>query len=323
MNSEAEAPERFRFFLLGPTLQTERGASVPTLQSMEFPKPSDWQDFERIVKCYCELKWPSQTVKPNGRNGQKQNGVDLYVKCKDGSYLGIQCKLSLSDSLPVKTIEREVEKAVQFKPALAHYYIATTANRHARTQEQVNIFNQHRMANGLFDVDILFWEDIIELIKNDRKVLNNLYPELLPSPRSENNLNIHIEHNAGAVVGHLHIHKESKTRKKAARRYLEGTVGSDPYQLGYIRHLIERYKEFKSMEYPNKKMMNYAILYKSIERDQGFKWDEMPVEKFADFCSFLQNKIDNTKFGRTNKAKGNKNYSSYEAYLTKHLDQTE
>lgn len=69
------------------------------------------------------------------------------------------------------------------------------------------------------------------------------------------------------------------------------------------------------MDYSNKKDMNHAILYKSIEREQGFKWDEMPSEKFFDFCAYLQKKIDNTKFGRINKSKGNINYSSYEAYL--------
>ncbi|RAU92168.1 hypothetical protein [Paenibacillus sp. YN15] len=149
---------------------------MPTLHSMDFPQPTDWQEFERMTKSYCNLKWPDHLVNPYGRNGQSQNGVDLYVKNRDGAYIGIQCKLSLAPTLPIKTIEKEAEKAIRFQPTLIHYYIATTAKRNARTQEQVNLLNQQRAANGLFNVDILFWEDIIELLKSNRNVLTSFYP---------------------------------------------------------------------------------------------------------------------------------------------------
>lgn len=50
--------------------------------------------------------------------------------------------------------------------------------------------------------------------------------------------------------------------------------------------------------------LNYALLYKAIKREIGFKWDETPNERFEDLCEFLQKRIDNTIVGKKQKSQG-------------------
>lgn len=69
-------------------------------------------------------------------------------------------------------IEKEIEKAKNFKPALKDYFITTSTSRNAVLQEKVNILNSQHTEKGLFTVDIIFWEDIIGLIVADNKAFD-------------------------------------------------------------------------------------------------------------------------------------------------------
>lgn len=292
---------------------------MPTIKSMEIPRPEDWQDFERIVESYAKIRWPGCIVAYCGSSGQSQHGVDIYVKGKSSEFIGIQCKRTMR--LSFKSIEQEIEKAQTFKPSLEHYYIACTAKRKAELQEKVNILNQKFLDKGLFTVDILFWEDITGMLKSDRKTLEQLYPELFFTDSCEEKITINVGNNSGSIAGKvINIINRRDRGKKDDKRYIQGTVGSDPLQIAYIRHLIERYKDFKAADFKDKNQMKYPILYKSIQRDMGFKWDEMPCELFESFCEYLQKKIDNTRIGRVRKKNGDKNYSGYNEFITKKLN---
>lgn len=74
-------------------------------------------------------------------------------------------------------IEKEIEKAKNFRPALKHYFISTSASRNAVLQEKVNILDSQHTEKGLFTVDIIFWEDIIGLIVSDNKAFERHYPQ--------------------------------------------------------------------------------------------------------------------------------------------------
>ena len=115
---------------------------MPMLDNMEIPKPRNWQDFERLVESYARINWPGCIVALFGGNGQEQHGVDIYIKNKKGHYIGIQCKKV--DRLTYAQIEKEIEKARNFKPALKHYFIAASSSRNAVLQEKINVLNvQH------------------------------------------------------------------------------------------------------------------------------------------------------------------------------------
>ncbi|NLI93103.1 MAG: hypothetical protein GX434_13225 [Peptococcaceae bacterium] len=98
-------------------------------------------------------------------------------------------------------IEKEIEKAKNFKPALKHYIIAVSTSRNAGIQEQVNILNFRHNEKGLFAVDIIFWEDIIGLIISDKKAFERHYPQLSKGIGEDGNVMIEANNIKNSVIG--------------------------------------------------------------------------------------------------------------------------
>ncbi len=129
--------------------------------------PKHWQDFED----QCLKLWRPRLVdaKKNGRGGQQQAGVDVFGRePKSGDWWGIQCKQRTRwppRALTVGEIEQEVAQAEGFKPKLAHFIVATTAARDAKTQTFVRQLSDRRRAQGKFSVDLYAWDDIQEWLQ--------------------------------------------------------------------------------------------------------------------------------------------------------------
>jgi len=96
-----------------------------------------------------------------------------------------------------------------------------------------------------------------------------------------------------------------------------GTVATNGTARNYAKYLIDRYHKFKQADI-GKGKMNHAILYGSINRKFGAKWDHIPLSRFADLVAFLQRRIDETILGKKQKAEGKSNYQTYEGYLEKY-----
>lgn len=285
---------------------------MPNLDNMEIPKPKNWQDFERLVESYARINWPGCVATPFGRSGQAQNGVDIYIKDKKARYIGIQCKKVAR--LAYEQIEKEIEKAKNFKPELTHYIIAISIDRNARLQEKINILNSQRNEKGLFPVDIIFWEDIIGLIMSDDKTFEQHYPQLSPRNGKGDNLAIHAINNENSIIGNIITIKTDK-KLNIKKGPIQDTIGSNTYMKNYVSHLIDRYHEFKKAN-TEAGTMKYSLIYIAIKREIGFKWDETPCERFEALCTFLQKRIDDTRLGRMRKRSGMKNYSTYKDYLS-------
>ncbi|MBW4964056.1 hypothetical protein [Sulfitobacter sp. CW3] len=94
---------------------------------LNFPPPSNWQDFELLSLRRVEQICDPATVRVYGRLGQRQNGVDVYGETFDGRHIGVQCKkMQARESLTLKLIGAEADKAKLFLPALNMFVIATT-----------------------------------------------------------------------------------------------------------------------------------------------------------------------------------------------------
>lgn len=136
-------------------------------------KPLNWQDFETLCKKLWGEIWECREVKKNGRSGQSQNGVDVFgVPLGEIQCYGIQCKGKDEYSgkqFSEQEILKEIKKAKEFKPALKKLYFATTANKDVRIEEFIRIQNQEHMEQGLFEVHLFSWEDIAELIEENRQ----------------------------------------------------------------------------------------------------------------------------------------------------------
>ena len=151
---------------------------MPTIQSMELPKPAHWQEFETIVRDAQAQRWRSTTLTKNGRSGQKQAGVDIYGPDEIGRPVGIQCK-RYKPPLALKHVADEIAKAAKFKGPLTTLFIATTADHDAKLQEQVRLLSDARVAKGEFAVALLFWDEIVAGLLLNPAVFRAHYPQIM------------------------------------------------------------------------------------------------------------------------------------------------
>lgn len=147
------------------------------IASTQIRKPENWQDFEKLCKKLWGEIWNCpDTIKRNGRLGQHQNGVDIYgIPQGESQYFGIQCKGKddyTNSTLTEKEIEEEIQKAKAFKPALKRFVFATTANKNVGIEEYVREKDIECRANGLFEVYLACWEDIVDLLEDNRNTFN-------------------------------------------------------------------------------------------------------------------------------------------------------
>lgn len=147
------------------------------LAQTQLKKPSNWQDFEKLSKLLWGEVWGCpDTIKRNGRQGQAQNGVDVYAYIEDKNcYYGIQCK-GKDDYTNVQLTEAEIDgeiaKVKNFTPPLERFIFATTANKNAKIEEYIRQKNIESINNGGFRIYLSSWEDIVDLMEQYRSVYN-------------------------------------------------------------------------------------------------------------------------------------------------------
>ena len=143
--------------------------------AFKLTKIDDWDMFEDLC---CELwkkLWGDDNVDRYGRQGQSQKGVDIYHMSQDGSINAIQCKNV--DKLTFKNIDDEIDKAKKFTPKLNSLTIATTLDRDGKLQSYVLEKSQENIQNGLFEVNIKFWDYISQELLKNTDVLRQFFPE--------------------------------------------------------------------------------------------------------------------------------------------------
>jgi len=142
------------------------------LSPQSLRRPSNWQDFETLCKKLWGEIWQCPEIKKNGRTGQAQHGVDVYGKpTGEHSYFGIQCKGKdeyTDKQFSQEEIIKEVEKAKLFEPPLKKLYFASTAVKDTKIEAFVRKVNLEQEAKGLFEVHLFCWEDIVDLIDENK-----------------------------------------------------------------------------------------------------------------------------------------------------------
>lgn len=98
--------------------------------------------------------------KMNGRRGQVQGGVDVFVKEPGVGRVGIQCKKYTKKPVKWEDVEDEVGKADKHQTPIRKLILATTAPNDASLLRKVQQFSDDREAKGLFPIEVEFWDDI-------------------------------------------------------------------------------------------------------------------------------------------------------------------
>ena len=140
--------------------------------SKSLRRPANWQDFETLCKKLWGEIWNCPEIKKNGRAGQEQNGVDIYgIPFGEDGYFGIQCKGKdeyTNKQFTEAEIDREIKMAKDFDPPLKKLYFATTAVKDAGIEAYIRNQNLKNKAAGSFEIHIFSWEDIVDMIDENR-----------------------------------------------------------------------------------------------------------------------------------------------------------
>lgn len=156
---------------------------MPTFADLNMAPPNSADEFEDITCSAAKNRWEQPDFTKHGRRGQSQKGVDVYGTDNNGDSVGIQCK-NTTGGVKLATVKAEVKEAEAFEPKLKRLYIATTANTDEGLQEEVRKLSENRVANGDFEVAVLFWKDIWLDLTRDESRLFQHYPQLLPKSES-------------------------------------------------------------------------------------------------------------------------------------------
>jgi len=161
---------------------------MPTFSTAELPVPESWEEFEAIVADVMKNDWSDPYATRNGRQGQRQDGVDIYGNPQhlDVGLSGVQCKNT--SNADIDLVKDEVEKAQNFTPSLDEYIFACTAPSDARLQDEVRELAANLQEEGSFSLKILFWDDISLSLSNHRDLLQKHYPQFIEKNNSLENI---------------------------------------------------------------------------------------------------------------------------------------
>jgi len=90
---------------------------MPTISSSNIPSPKGWDEFEDITLSAAKLRWKSSNFFRNGRQGQRQDGVDIWGDDSEGYKVGVQCKNTVG-GISLGVVKSEISNAESFTPKL-------------------------------------------------------------------------------------------------------------------------------------------------------------------------------------------------------------
>lgn len=263
------------------------------LRFIDIPKIENDAQLEDLAKALSKASGLYENVNINGRSGQKQDGVDVYARKKeDPNWIGIQCKVRSSNSSFSKTeLLSEVNQAKDFNPKLSEFYLYTTLSRDSVTQRNVREIADDLVQNDEFLFDVLFWEDIEELLKKKKyetvyyQFYHTFFRDNLALGHSIGKLiNLHLGFDSmldtqyDIKVGKIPNHKGEKSRAD----YYRGTY--------YIVNLNDKRIEFFHKAHDSEKAKCYpsdivAAFSNQIDCYRVCKW----INSFDNFDDLIYN----------------------------------
>ena len=146
--------------------------------TLSLPPLANWQDFERLCCDLWKRIWKGQHALLNGRGGQSQHGVDVYVLIDGGTrWAGVQCKRFEVSFKKKSQLVAEVAAARKFNPAISDFVIATTAPNDAKAQGWAREITEAQQKIGSFPVTIYGWGDICRELAPHQDLIRLYFPD--------------------------------------------------------------------------------------------------------------------------------------------------
>lgn len=223
-----------------------------------------------------------------GVKGQEQKGIDI-VSQKAGTI--IQCKVkglkgndnTVRNKLLID-INNDLAKVENLGFQFNRLIFASTFRDDTHIQEFLNVIKQER--NYSFNIYYWGWDTITKNIEQQEEILRKYFRQF------------------------------GKT-KQPKPSIPDGAIGNDLMKKNYIHRLIKRYGDFKQEEL-NKigEKFNWAAFNKHISnRYKATGINHIPITRFEELISYLQDRIDKTIMGKAQKSKGYRSYKSFEDFL--------
>jgi tetratricopeptide (TPR) repeat protein len=147
--------------------------------SQRFAIPVDDDDFELMCRDVLRLYWSRPGLEIFGKRGERQDGIDILDLGGEMPLYAAQCKLKEEHkSLPPNEVQAEVDKAKKFIEPLGKYAILTTGKVSTQAQMKVREINLAHRASGLFEVELLTWEQICPLLQQYSEVQARFYSDI-------------------------------------------------------------------------------------------------------------------------------------------------
>jgi tetratricopeptide (TPR) repeat protein len=147
---------------------------MPIAQRFQIPANDD--DFERMCLELLRRHWSRPGLEIFGKRGERQYGIDILDLSGETPVYAAQCKLKEEHkSLQPAEIQAEVNEAKKFTTQLGRYAILTTAKVSTHSQMAVRDINQEHKRQGLFEVELLTWDQICPLLQKYSDVQEILY----------------------------------------------------------------------------------------------------------------------------------------------------
>jgi hypothetical protein len=124
--------------------------------------------------------------------------------------------------------------------------------------------------------------------------------------------------NAFVIQGGGDVKFHFAEKKKPKMEYPVGSIGADLTRRNYIRYLTERYFRYReadaSFSPKAVRRFSYAVLFKNIETHFKAPTYFIPIARFDELVDFLQRKIEATILGKRNRARGHRNYETFDEF---------
>jgi hypothetical protein len=133
---------------------------------------------------------------------------------------------------------------------------------------------------------------------------------------------VNIIHGTGpkafVIQGSENVKVQFAPKNKPRMEYPSGSIGADLVRRNYVRYLIERYFRYREADasFGRKavRRFSYAVLFKSVESHFKTPTYFIPIGRFHELVDFLQRKIEGTILGKRNRARGHRNYETFDEF---------
>jgi tetratricopeptide (TPR) repeat protein len=149
--------------------------SVTPFYAHQIPIPTSEYEFEEMCAVVYGARFKDPSPNRNGRRGNAQGGVDIFVSSPDGR-IAIQCKRYKTGSLTLAQILNEVNAADKSGVKIIKLIVTTTAASDAKLLASVQKLSEGRTQAGLFPVKIDFWEEVEAHIRTDPELVSIYSP---------------------------------------------------------------------------------------------------------------------------------------------------